>query len=116
MLSKSENRQIGNRVFIVHGRDNVIKIEVARFFEILELEAFILHGQPNQGKTLIEKIEAFTDVAYGIVLYTPCDKGGFVTAVGNSNLKFRARQNVVFEHGYLLAKLGRNKVCALISK
>ena len=26
----------------------------------------------------------------------------------------RARQNVVFEHGYLISKLGRNNVCALV--
>jgi predicted nucleotide-binding protein len=29
-------------------------------------------------------------------------------------LRARARQNVVFEHGYLIAKLGRRKVCALV--
>lgn len=28
--------------------------------------------------------------------------------------KNRARQNVVFEHGYLIAKLGRDRVCALV--
>jgi predicted nucleotide-binding protein len=28
--------------------------------------------------------------------------------------KCRARQNVVFEHGYLMAKLGRENVCALV--
>ncbi|WP_277750433.1 TIR domain-containing protein [Latilactobacillus curvatus] len=26
----------------------------------------------------------------------------------------RARQNVIFEHGYLTAKLGRQNVCALV--
>ena len=26
----------------------------------------------------------------------------------------RARQNVVFEHGFLIAKLGRRNVCALV--
>ncbi len=28
--------------------------------------------------------------------------------------KDRARQNVVFEHGYLMAKLGRENICALV--
>lgn len=28
----------------------------------------------------------------------------------------RARQNVVFEHGYLIAKLGRERVCALVKQ
>lgn len=29
-------------------------------------------------------------------------------------LQGRARQNVVFEHGYLMAKLGRENVCSLV--
>jgi len=28
--------------------------------------------------------------------------------------KNRARQNVIFEHGYLMAKLSRQNVCALV--
>lgn len=32
---------------------------------------------------------------------------------GSSSLRDRARQNVIFEHGYLCAKLGRNRVVAL---
>jgi len=98
-------------VFIVHGRDDLAKTEVARFIEKLGLNAIILHEQDNGGKTIIEKIEEFTNVGYGIVLYTPCDRGSLE---GDENLNPRARQNVVFEHGYLIGKLGRNKVSALV--
>ncbi|WP_435404348.1 TIR domain-containing protein [Klebsiella quasipneumoniae] len=100
-----------NDVFIVHGRDDLAKTEVARFIEKLGLNAIILHEQDNGGKTIIEKIEEFTNVGYGIVLYTPCDKGALKD---DNDLKPRARQNVVFEHGYLIGKLGRNKVSALV--
>lgn len=71
----------------------------------------ILHKQANMGKTIIEKIEKYTDVGFGIVLYTPDDEG---RVKGNSELSSRARQNVVFEHGYLIGKLGRDRVCALV--
>ena len=101
------------RVFIVHGHDDKIKLDVARFLEKLNLEPVILHEQANQGKTIIEKIESETDVGYGIVLYTPCDKGG-TKDTDFENMKFRARQNVIFEHGFLIARLGRNRVCALL--
>lgn len=97
-------------IFIVHGRDNAAKSEVARFVERRGFSAIILHEQPSLGKTLIEKIEAQTNVGFAIILYTPCDKGGLK---GNGN-KSRARQNVVFEHGYFVAKLTREKVCALV--
>ena len=58
----------------------------------------------------IEKIETYTDVGFGIVLYTSCDIGGKV----KDDLKNRARQNVVFEHGYLIGKLKRDRVVALV--
>lgn len=98
-------------VFIVHGRDDLAKTEVARFIEKLGLKAIILHEQDNGGKTIIEKIEEYTNVGYGIVLYTPCDVGSLEN---DENLKPRARQNVVFEHGYLIGRIGRNKVSALV--
>lgn len=102
------------KVFIVHGRDNEAKQEVARFLSGLGLEPIILHEQASSGMTIIEKIERYTnDADFALVLYTPCDHGRGVheTKVPARN---RARQNVVFEHGYLMAKLGRENVCALV--
>ncbi|MED4018040.1 TIR domain-containing protein [Sutcliffiella cohnii] len=99
------------KVFIVHGHDNGAKQEVARFVERLGLEAIILHEQVNRGKTIIEKIEEYSNVGFAIVLYTPCDEG---KVKGTTDLKDRARQNVVFEHGYLIGKLGRERVSALV--
>lgn len=108
-----KNENMSNEVFIVHGHDNELKQEVARFLSDMGFKPIILHEQPNTGKTIIEKIEDFSNVCFGIVLYTPYDKGGLRT-LDNSALKPRARQNVVFEHGYLMSKLGRKRVCALI--
>jgi predicted nucleotide-binding protein len=99
------------KVFIVHGRDEFSKISTARYIEKLGLNAIILHEQASSGNTIIEKIEANTNVGFAIVIYTPCDTGGLAN---QTESKFRARQNVVFEHGYLIAKLGRKNVCALV--
>ncbi|SON52937.1 TIR domain-containing protein [Vibrio tapetis] len=103
-----------NKVFIVHGRDNEVKQEAARHIETIGFEAIILHEQASSGMTIIEKIEHYAGEAdFAIVIYTPCDKGrgAFETTVPARD---RARQNVVFEHGYLMAKLGRKNVCALV--
>ncbi len=100
-----------SKVFIVHGHDNGAKQEAARFIEKLGLEAIILHEQVSQGKTIIEKIEENTNVGYAVILYTPCDLG---KAKEDIDLKNRARQNVIFEHGYLIGKLGRERVSALV--
>ena len=101
-----------SKVFIVHGHDNAAKEAVARFVEKIGLEAIILHEQASSGKTIIEKIEANSNVGFAIVLYTPCDVGA--SKGEKDQLKPRARQNVIFEHGYLMGKIGRKNVCALV--
>ena len=101
-----------SKVFIVHGHDDAAKEAVARFVEKIGLEAIILHEQASSGKTIIEKIEEYTNVGFGIVLYTPCDLGA--SKGEKDHLKPRARQNVVFEHGYLIGKIGRKNICALL--
>lgn len=99
-----------SKVFIVHGHDELAKTEVARFIEKIGLDAIILSEQPNLGKTIIEKIEDYKDVGFAIVLYTPCDEG---KSKKEPDFKNRARQNVVFEHGFFIGCLGRNRVLAL---
>jgi predicted nucleotide-binding protein len=100
------------KVFIVHGHDELLKNEIARFIEKLNLEPIILHEQASSGKTIIEKIEEYSNVGFGIALYTPCDVGDKKSE--KIELKPRARQNVVFEHGFLIGKIGRENVCALV--
>lgn len=99
------------QVFIVHGHDEIAKMEMASFVTGLGLEPIILHMQASSGRTIIEKIEHYSNVGFGIVLYTPCDVGSKVGALEGS---YRARQNVVFEHGYLIGKLTRSRVSAVV--
>ena len=98
-------------VFIIHGRDEGTKETVARFISQLGLNPIILHEQPNQGQTIIEKFERHAEVAFAIAILTPDDTGGLVGK--KQSHKPRARQNVVFEFGYFMGRLDRQRVCAL---
>lgn len=99
------------QVFIVHGHDEIAKFDLANFVSGLGLEPIILHLQASSGRTIIEKIEHYSNVGFGVVLYTPCDVGA---KAGTLTSSYRARQNVVFEHGYLIGKLGRSRVSAVV--
>lgn len=101
-----------NKVFIVHGHDDLAKEQLARFISQVGLVPIILHEQASSSKTIIEKIEKYAgEVCFAIVLYTPCDHG---SKMGLPDLSPRARQNVVFEHGYFIGKLGRENVTAVV--
>lgn len=101
-----------SKVFVVHGHDEALKQEVARIVEKQGLEAIILSEQANQGKTIIEKIEENSDVGAAICLFTGDDYGRAKDATSEN---LRARQNVVFEAGYFMGKLGRGNVILIAS-
>ncbi len=102
----------GQRTFLVHGRDETVLEGTTRFLEKLGVPVTILHEEPDQGRTIIEKFVDYSDVAFAVVLLTPDDRGGLANAKF-ADQKPRARQNVIFELGYFIGKLGRNRVCAL---
>lgn len=109
---KSEIR--GHRIFLVHGHDDSALKGTARFLEKLDQEIIILREQPNCGRTIIEKFEQNANVGFAVVLLTGDDRGGTVETLWDEQ-KPRARQNVIFEMGYFIGRLGRDRVCILYS-
>jgi predicted nucleotide-binding protein len=93
------------KIFVVHGHDEAARETVARFLEGLNLEAIILKEQPNQGLTIIEKFEKHAaEVGFAVVILTPDD-------VAEDSM--RARQNVIFELGFFVGRLGRGRASLL---
>jgi predicted nucleotide-binding protein len=99
------------RIFVVHGRDEDTLGATLEFLLSKGLEPVVLHLEPNLGRTVIEKFEQNAEVGFAIILLTPDDIGA--SRVKPDQLMSRPRQNVVLELGYFIAKLGRNRVCAL---
>lgn len=111
LLSASEP-VYSRRVFIVHGRDDALKSEAARFLERLGLIPVILHEQVDAGRAIFAKLQdELADVGFALVLLTPDDEGGLR---GSGVSAGRARQNVIFEHGLLIGRLGPERVCCVM--
>jgi len=99
-------------VFIVHGHNDLIKQKTARTITKLGLEPIILHEKADGGKTIIEKFEKnSSNIGFAIILLTNDDEG---KSKSSNSLKPRARQNVIFEMGYFIGKLGRERVFLLL--
>ena len=111
-LTKGDDVKVidNKKVFIVHGHNEKVRNDVELFLRRLELKPIILLNEADRGRTVIEKFENNSDVSFAVILYTACDEG---RVKGADVLNDRARQNVIFEHGFFCAKLGRDHVVAL---
>jgi predicted nucleotide-binding protein len=118
------------QVFIVHGHDDVVKYELARIIDReFHLESIILHEEPDKGRTIIEKLEGVSELpGFAFILLTPDDLGAelvpdeYLEKFNDPHMRpdqqktrfeYRARQNVVFEMGFFIGFLGRDRVCCL---
>lgn len=94
----------GPKVFIVHGHhDEAARDELARFLTDHGLAPIVLSEQPSFGMTILEKIERNADADYAIAILSPAEASS------------TARQNVLLELGFFLGRLGRRRVCALVT-
>lgn len=110
-LSNETNKiqlSANRKIFIVYGHDENALLKVSQFVEKLDFTPIILSDKSNGGKTIIEKLEENADVGFAIVLYTPDD------LVKKDKEEYKQpRPNVIFEYGYFMAKLGRDRVALL---
>ncbi|MGC2112484.1 MAG: nucleotide-binding protein, partial [Candidatus Korobacteraceae bacterium] len=104
------NKRNMRRIFISHGHNELVKLKLRNFVkERLSLEPIILAEQPDDGLTVIEKLERFgRDCDFSLIVLTSDDE----TPTGGG----RARQNVIHELGYFHGVLGRNRVLLLKEK
>ena len=104
------------RVFIVYGHDVQAREQLELLLRRLKLDPVVLQNIPGGGDTIIEKLEALTDADFACVLVTPDDEGRKRPEASDkaTDLRPRARQNVVLELGMVLSRLGRSRVAVLV--
>ena len=95
---KSRDSVVSKDIFIVHGHDETLLLEVEKAVRALGLNPVVLRDQPNEGMSLIQKFEKNSSRAcFAIFLLTDDEEA---TVRKNGQVENHARQNVVFEMGY----------------
>ena len=106
-------RMPSNAVFIVHGRDTLALTRLQLILVERGIRPKVLAEQPGRGKELLEELEdLLADCCAGFVLLTPDDEGRY--ASDPPPHKPRARQNVIFEGGWLMGLFRQHdRICFL---
>jgi predicted nucleotide-binding protein len=110
-------KAVSNRVFVVHGHDHAIRDHVATKLRDAGYIPVILQREFNHGQAVIEKLEREANCFFAVILLTADDYGGLrsdkfqLPEVRES----RARQNVIFELGWFMALLGRERICCVVT-
>jgi predicted nucleotide-binding protein len=109
-LLKAVREAIVPKVFVSHGHDLASRNAVVKFLSDGGARAIVFQDQPVNSRTILDAFEEYANVQFTIILMTPDDEG---RKKGEEIWQARARQNVIFELGFFLAKLGPRKVVIL---
>lgn len=115
-LGKENLNQIrSNKIFVINGKDNDMKLEITQTLQKLELDPLILHENPNITQNIIENIKDYEHVSFAVVILTP-DYLVYPKEKNPDKAKYVTEQNVIFELGYFLGKLGKQNVVVIYRK
>jgi predicted nucleotide-binding protein len=108
--SASEN--LSRRIIVVSGADSEMKQALRGALTKLSLIPLVMCEEPNQGKKIVENFSRdYADVAFAVVLLSP-DDFAYAKNEAATKRKLRPQQDVVFELGFLVGKLGKDNVLA----
>lgn len=105
-------RAISNQIFIVHGNEITMLNAVVATLKRLGHESLISHDRSLEDKSIFQKFIDHPGIGFAVVLLSADDIGYRKDQTPNE-ARLRARQNVVFELGFLMGKLGRERVFVL---
>jgi predicted nucleotide-binding protein len=103
---------LGRRIIVVSGSDDEMKQALTGALTKLSLVSLVICEEPSQGKKIVENFsKEYADVAFAVVLLSP-DDFAYAKNEDATKRKLRPRQDVVFELGFLVGKLGKGNVLA----
>ncbi len=104
-----------SKVFIVHGRNHVIRDVIDLLVTKQGLETVVMDAGPHKGRSLTEKFEQMArECAFAICIWSADDELT-LHGKGGEERVWRARQNAILEAGYFWGLLGRFEKIAILA-
>ncbi len=103
---------ISRRVFVISGSDEEMKKAVTKTLTKLWLTPIVLCEEPGHGKKIVEQTAEYADVNFAVALLSS-DEYTYAKTDEPTKRKLRPQQEVIFELGFVLGKLGKDKVMVL---
>ena len=102
---------IPRRIIVVPGTDETMKQTLTLALKKLGLASVVMSEEPAQGKKIVEHYADYKDVGFALVLLSP---DLYVYPKGEEATKRERipRQDVLLLFGFLLGKLGKDRVLA----
>ena len=91
-----------NKIFLVYANDIGMKGDVSTFLSKMGVSTIVLKDSADSSASLIDELDKHEDVHYAIVMLNP-------DAAGIS-------ENIVYELGLVVGRLGKNRVCGLVKE
>lgn len=99
-------------VFVVHGHDELNRLKLCQLISNdFKLNPIVLLDQPGKSFTTIEKFEDHAQrCSYAVALFTEDDR----VVAKNGDEYYQPRPNVIFETGWFVGRLGKERVLILL--
>jgi predicted nucleotide-binding protein len=97
------------RVLVACGSDEEMKQALTWALGKLWLVPVVLNEEPGHGRKIVERFTDYGDIGLAVVLLSP-DDYVYAKSEEATKRKLKPRQDVIFELGFLMGKLGRDRV------
>jgi len=103
---------VNRRVFVISGTDEEMKQAVTKALTKLLLVPIVLCEDPSHCRKIIEQSTDYEDVNFAVALLSP-DEYVYAKTDGPTKRRLMPQQEVIFELGFMLGKLGKDRVLVL---
>ncbi|XHH07940.1 MAG: TIR domain-containing protein [Candidatus Bathyarchaeia archaeon] len=103
---------VSRRVFVVSGGDGEMQQAVTKALTKLGLAPIVSCEDPGHCRKIVEQAVDYDDVNFAVVLLSP-DDYAYAKAGESTKRRLRPQQETVFELGFLLGRMGKDKMLIL---